>query len=63
MDAGLLAAGGTVAPGLSGCFANDEHAVTLATVHAGRARPAAGTPWRLYLHITDGKPTEVWRKA
>jgi hypothetical protein len=44
-------------------LANDERAVALATVHAERARPATGTPWRLISHITDGKPTEAWRKS
>jgi hypothetical protein len=44
-------------------LANDEHAVTLAAVHGGRAMQATGTPWRLYLHITDGKLTEAWRNS
>jgi hypothetical protein len=41
--------GGTLRLEVRDVPASDEHAVTLATVHGGGARPAAGTPWRLYL--------------
>ena len=55
--------GGTLRLEVRDVLANDERAVALATVHAERARPATGTPWRLIFHITDGKPTEAWRKS
>jgi hypothetical protein len=55
--------GGTLRLEVRDVLANDEHAVTLATVHGGRASPAAGTPWRLYLPHHRCKPTEAWRKA
>ena len=41
--------GGTRRREVRDVLANHEHAVTLATVHAERARPTAGTPWRRYL--------------
>ena len=41
--------GGTLRLEVRDVLASDEHAVPPATVHGGRARPAAGTPWRLYL--------------
>jgi hypothetical protein len=62
-DRAFELSGGTLRLEVRDVLANDEHAVTLATVHGGRASPAAGTPWRLYLPHHRCKPTEAWRKA
>jgi hypothetical protein len=44
-------------------LATHQHAVTLATVHGGRPGRRLERHGVVISHITDGKPTKVWRKA
>jgi len=55
--------GGTLRLEVRDVLANHEHAVTLAMVHVERAGRRLEHHGVFVSHITEGKATELWRKA
>jgi ketosteroid isomerase-like protein len=52
--------GGTFRLDVHDVLANDEHAVTLATLSASRGHKSIETPVANVTHMRDGKVTEFW---